>query len=187
VVAPVFVHGEGRGATGCVVVNPPIFLSEDEARQVMMEEAKRAGITISARRTIKNIQVPVTELLLPPREGYEGPIEEKGPPTQLGTLELDGTDPKRNVSFEFVSEDDYIAWKNPKTPISMVQPYDFIDVTQRVRNGLTQSNVKGAYGVFYDPCVGYKDAYDQVEKISGVPTDYKVINAKAAELSKQEL
>src|ERR1035438_3198523 len=38
-VAPLFIHGEGRGAFGCVATNPPIFLSEDEAKQVIREEA----------------------------------------------------------------------------------------------------------------------------------------------------
>src|SRR5450759_3640970 len=44
-VAPVFEHGKGVGSFGCIAVNPPIFLSEDEARQVIVEEAKRAGIS----------------------------------------------------------------------------------------------------------------------------------------------
>ena len=34
-VAPVFIHGEGRGALGCVVVSPPVFLSEAEALEVL--------------------------------------------------------------------------------------------------------------------------------------------------------
>lgn len=38
VVAPIFVHGEGRGATGCEVINPPVFLSEQDAMQVIREE-----------------------------------------------------------------------------------------------------------------------------------------------------
>jgi hypothetical protein len=35
VVAPIFQHGEGRGATGCIVMSPPVFLSEEEALQVI--------------------------------------------------------------------------------------------------------------------------------------------------------
>jgi hypothetical protein len=47
-IAPVFVHGEGRGAIGCVVVAPPVFLSEEEARQVVVEEFKKIGIELDA-------------------------------------------------------------------------------------------------------------------------------------------
>lgn len=38
IVAPIFEHGEGRGATGCVVTAPPVFLSEEEALEVIREE-----------------------------------------------------------------------------------------------------------------------------------------------------
>ena len=38
IVAPIFQHGEGRGATGCIVMSPPVFLSEEEALLVVREE-----------------------------------------------------------------------------------------------------------------------------------------------------
>ena len=34
-VTPIFEHGTGRGATGCIVVSSPVFLSEEEAMQVI--------------------------------------------------------------------------------------------------------------------------------------------------------
>ena len=40
VVAPVFEHGKGRGIAGCIVVAPPVFLSEEEALQVISEERR---------------------------------------------------------------------------------------------------------------------------------------------------
>lgn len=44
VVAPVFEHGDGRGATGCVVISPPAFLSEEEALAVIREELTAHGL-----------------------------------------------------------------------------------------------------------------------------------------------
>jgi hypothetical protein len=52
-VAPLFQHGDGRGSFGCRAVNPPVFLSESEARQVIMDEAKRAGINFAPYRGAK--------------------------------------------------------------------------------------------------------------------------------------
>ena len=46
VVAPIFEHGTGRGADGCVVVSPPVFLSEEEAVQVIREELAKQGIKL---------------------------------------------------------------------------------------------------------------------------------------------
>jgi hypothetical protein len=48
-VAPVFEHGKGQGALGCIVVSPPVFLTEAEARDVIEEEAKKAGVGFAER------------------------------------------------------------------------------------------------------------------------------------------
>ena len=47
IVAPIFKHGEGRGATGCVAVSPPVFLSAEEALHVIKEELTQQGVNIS--------------------------------------------------------------------------------------------------------------------------------------------
>ena len=46
-VAPIFEHGKGRGATGCIVIAPPVFLSEEDARQAIEEELKRIKINFT--------------------------------------------------------------------------------------------------------------------------------------------
>jgi len=46
-VAVVFPHGEGRGSFGCMMVTPPAFLSEEEARQVIREELESLGILLT--------------------------------------------------------------------------------------------------------------------------------------------
>ena len=56
-VAPIFVHGEGRGASGCIVMNPPVFLSEEEALQILGEELARAGIKLGAGRRLNEVTV----------------------------------------------------------------------------------------------------------------------------------
>jgi hypothetical protein len=61
IVAPVFEHGDGRGATGCVAVSPPCFLSEEEAIQAIAEEMARAGAPPSRRG------VPWKEVSIPHR------------------------------------------------------------------------------------------------------------------------
>ncbi|HBO43451.1 MAG TPA: hypothetical protein DD670_05880, partial [Planctomycetaceae bacterium] len=47
VVAPVFEHGEGSGSTGCIVMTPPVFLSEEEAMQIIKDELAKHGIALS--------------------------------------------------------------------------------------------------------------------------------------------
>ena len=51
IVAPIFQHGEGRGATGCIVMSPPVFLSEEEALQVIREEMAAKGVQLGTNQT----------------------------------------------------------------------------------------------------------------------------------------
>ena len=48
-VAPIFVHGEGTGSIGCVMIVPPVFMSEQEAFAIIKSEASSAGLEFSAK------------------------------------------------------------------------------------------------------------------------------------------
>ena len=68
-VAPVFIHGEGTGAYGCIAVTAPFFLSEEEAWEIIKSEAESyKGITF-ARNTppvLEDVKpVSYTHLTLP--------------------------------------------------------------------------------------------------------------------------
>jgi len=59
-VAPIFEHGKGRGVFGGEVA-PPRFLTEEEARNVIVDEAKKAGVTfVAGGPVLPNISVPIT-------------------------------------------------------------------------------------------------------------------------------
>lgn len=47
VVAPLFEHGSGRAATGCVVVSPAVFMTEEEARIIIKEELEKLGFNFT--------------------------------------------------------------------------------------------------------------------------------------------
>jgi len=152
-VAPIFHHGTGRGAFGCVSVAAPYLLSEDEARQVIVEEAATAGIHFTTPgKTLADVERPVTggsSLMLDRRT--------MAPKTRRDRLALDGTDAARNVSFEFVSGRDLDSWsledyQNP----SSVSRYDNLAAAEVLREGLARTGADAVVGVFYDP-VSYYD------------------------------
>jgi hypothetical protein len=58
IVAPIFKHGEGRGAVGCVVVSPPVFLSEEEAMQIIGEELAKSGIRLKGGEALEGVRIP---------------------------------------------------------------------------------------------------------------------------------
>lgn len=159
IVAPIFEHGEGRGATGCVVVNPPVFLSEEEALQVITEELQQAGVHFSQRDVpMNNVSIPL--MIEVRREdwvtGRDG-LTAKPARTQTKSLNLDLVDSTRFVAVEFVSQSDHgdaranydettgsLRW-------SSVQHYDFRDTAAWIGKYAGEQGRGLRLGVFYDP------------------------------------
>ena len=150
-VAPIFLHGDGRGAFGCESVNPPAFLSEDEAREVVLMEGKQAGIDFAIdAKTLSNVPVPLTS--------YGWDEKKKTQESKRRDLLLDGWEKKRKIGFEYISEKDYQDWIAPSIYMSTVQSYDFLDAAKSLRAGLTEVKPTGAYGVFYNPMISLSEA-----------------------------
>ncbi|HEY5910833.1 MAG TPA: hypothetical protein VJA21_09545 [Verrucomicrobiae bacterium] len=151
VVAPIFDHGEGRGATGCVVVAPPVFLSEEEAWQVIDEELEKRGVKLpDARVELRGVQVPRR------METYsvkDGKMEEKIMETK-GSAEafsVDRANAQKHIAVEFVSQQEYSKAGGPFS-MSTVQSYDFRQTARKLAEDLGQQAKDKVYlGVLYDP------------------------------------
>jgi len=154
VVAPIFQHGDGRGATGCIVMSPPVFLSEEEALQVVREELAAKGVQLGTNK-VAVAGVPAGSTWIRPGEKSPTPFES------------DAADPKKKVSVEYVSDSDAREWDleaqleaRPNGPIqlSTVQEYDLPKtsafIASRVKRRATD---KVYFGTFYDPMAGCID------------------------------
>lgn len=100
------------GTYGCVAVNPPVYLTEDEARNIIETEARQSGFDFSERgHVIHGVDLPVT------RHGFSFSArsqERKEPPKKPhkeGETELDGWDAKHHVGYKFVIERDAREWR----------------------------------------------------------------------------
>jgi hypothetical protein len=146
-VAPIFEHGSGRGATGCMVVSPPVFLSEEEALTIIKEELSKAGITMAAGTTVF------------PKVQMHKEIERCS--NGNGTckpLQMDLQDSTGRIHIEFVSYTDNLIMCQkcpPKTvwTWSSAQDYDLKGMAEQMRTGFQQRAGRGVFGVFYDPLV----------------------------------
>lgn len=147
--ARVFAHGEGRGAFGCVAVAPPAFLTEHDARQVILEEFAKAGVhfQLDAKRLpeLRERSVTVEYEKRADGKGYEAhQLEKRGEP-----MLLDGWDPAHQIGFEFISEGDYFKLGGVQSA-STVQDYDFKEVAEKL--AADAGRVSGMHlGIFYDP------------------------------------
>jgi hypothetical protein len=149
IVAPIFNHGEGRGATGCVVIAPPVFLTEEDALQVIQDELSKAGIDLTSRKVVLPEVAIKARIERWETKGNKLDIRQEEVETSK-PLELQLADPKRHVGIEFVGEANYYAVGGASSG-STVQRYDFKDranfVAQQVR-----AKSRGLYvGVLYDP------------------------------------
>jgi len=165
-VAPIFEHGDGRGSFGCESVAPPAFLSEEEAYQVICEEAKKRGINLEKNNEVlKDIQIPVTytyvKKYVPNPENPDEyipvyPSKRK----KKGDLELDGYDQNKKIGFEFVSVDDFIAWQGKSSNWSTVVDYNVLHAAKTLREGIAKKENDKYIGIFYDPMASVGSTQD---------------------------
>ena len=135
---PIFAHGTGRGSYGCESVAPPVFLSEEEAMQVIEEECAAQGIDLTGQKTISGT-FPATSTL---PEAVSGGASDQ---TYTGDLSLDGYSEDLGIGVEFVSTDDILDWKADTGMAATVEEFDLKGTAQRLAD--CTDNV----AVFYDP------------------------------------
>lgn len=180
-VAPIFEHGDGRGVTGCIVVVPSVFLSEEEALQIIKDEISKYNLEFSEKDVLlenvsfrqRAIDWRKEDFYDESRSSEEETTEEAfGFPVDIPTIEqsekdakpmkVDLADAKRKVLVKYVSESDYFNLGGLDESAS-VQSYYFREVAELVAKQVSEKE-KGIYfGVFYDP-MAYVDPPIAVRK-----------------------
>jgi hypothetical protein len=143
-VAPIFVHGDGSGAIGCIVMAFPVFISESEARDIIFGELKKENILIDTADcpTIKFKADPIANSCF-------GSENVRATMANI-TLKLDGYDKSLNFVVEYVSEKDYDLFTSKDGCWSSVQRIDTKRTAEIIRNKLEKNGLYNAV-VFYDP------------------------------------
>lgn len=168
---PFFAHGEGRGSYGCVMVAPAVYLSEEEALQIIKEEAEAKGVVFDDTRKVKGTRFPATNIY-PGDDDYE---------TWRGEIELDGYDSDLQIGFEYVSVSDVSEWAKETDYWSSAGQYDMKGTAERL------SEVVKNTAVFYDPCSD-PSAFDiDREADSGTIEYYKQYISEQKERMEEDL
>jgi hypothetical protein len=195
IVAPLFEHGEGRGVTGCVVHNPPVFLSEEEALQVIKEELAKTGVRLAEPGgDLPGVAIPrrmVHYKKVDDRHVSEV-VEQKD---KAKPVSLDAQDPERKVAVEFVSRQDYHDLGGPFSP-STVEEYDFKKVARELGERASASPRPIRLGVFYDPATVHDlqkmygddkelQALNEKRRLDKSPELQRLINERAVQIGRQ--
>lgn len=186
-VAPIFEHGTGRGAAGCVVVSPPAFLSEEEAMQIIGDELAKHGVELKAGDTLTGVSVPIRVQKFEKIETPTGETEYKtsiaGVPGSAKPLVSDGLDAGRKIAVEFVSQEDYFHLGGVRS-WSTVQEYKFKETAAEFASLVKkQGNDRIFLGIFYDPAA--RAPFPKTTQ-EGAKVDWRTAWKKQREQSKEE-
>jgi hypothetical protein len=167
-VAPIFKHGEGRGATGCVVIAPPVFLSEEEAMQIIREELAKHGVKLGESTTLDDVKIAarIVRSVIEEEHGKRVHKErfEYAEDVAPEPLKLNGIDAARKVAVRFISKKDYFRLGGPNSSYSQnsgrvrvfstVQSYDFHETAEYAAAELQhQGKADLRVAILYDPAV----------------------------------
>ncbi len=138
-IAPIFEYGIGVGARGCVMIAPPVFMSEDDARRVIEDEFRKQNIIISKRNILySNEKVDTMNY-------YD---REKPTDSRKFLLELDGYSDNAKLGYQFVSFQDFL--KSHSSFGGTVVHYDIKKTAEYFRDEMWKRRKMNA-AVFYDP------------------------------------
>jgi len=190
IVAPLLedaLKNDGRGAFGCVVVNPPTFLSENEAMEIIITEFAKAGIKLKKNVTVKNISAPN-----PAKRRFY--ISDKKLPEDIIKTNFDFDLASKNgtLLIEYISRNDYDAWKkpNPKNSWSSVQGFDFAKKAKKAAKAFStyQSSEQKVFGIFFDPLASIKVQWPNLSGIKDPKLRQEAIDEfRKSKLSNGEL
>ena len=152
-VAPVFAHGEGSGATGCIVMSPPVFLSEDEALNIILK-----ALSLEGYNNFSATNVPTYSLKVPNLANSDR-CEQKMTTIKLRT---DAYDKKSKWAIQFISADDFSKFITDDGCQSSVMRYKTKLAAEAVRNELLLKKETNAV-VFYDPVLKNRGSINGLE------------------------
>jgi hypothetical protein len=167
-IAPIFVHGDGVGASGCVMIAPPVYLSEEDALNIISGELKKVGLTFNDKFKGDPIMISRKKVVYNENENIKNWEERYSDTTEIKNLYPDAYNKDLNMIIEFVSYEDYEAFGDEKPEFSSVSEYLIKSSAEKIQKVFKE---KGKYSsvVFYDP-VGWGDisnreqGWDEMEK-----------------------
>jgi hypothetical protein len=137
---------DGRGAFGCVVVNPPTFLAEDEAIELIRKELETAGLSLQECVDLDNVEAPTGGSAIHFRSSDDVP-----PKLSPQVYMFDLADTDRAVFIEYLSARDHKSWVGMDGCSAYY--YDFPSLAKKVSDSFQkrQSDKRTAFGIFFDP------------------------------------
>ena len=190
VVAPILDEAlarDGRGAFGCIVINPPSFLAEDEALELIRTELESAGLQLQDDAVLENMTAPtgpdMSQQVTTNEDGSICISSAWGKPPVLGQrpVRFDWADTNRAVYIEYLGQRDYREWEEASA--SSVDSYDFTKLAGRVAEayGKYPADRRTVFGIFFDPMADEGVEQPQITGLS--PEEGRVLKNETRQAS----
>ena len=170
-VAPIFYHGEGTGALGCVVMTPPKFLGEQEALALIRAQAEEAGLHLTA--------APDGDYAVDPRVHKEKADVSLGGRTYWrrcgNVVSLKVCDPEKKVAVAYVSQKEAVQQHSEDGENfghSTVQSYRFRERAEEAAKDFRKQETPYTIGVFYEPGSGEDETLSPEENLCAQVKDF---------------
>jgi adenylate kinase family enzyme len=163
-IAPIFAHGEGSGATGCSVISPPVFISEEEAKKIIFDALKKANIEFDT------VNCPIIEFVSDPIANSCYGIHSSDSIKSEVKLKMDGYNKQYNFAVQYVSTEDFKKFTSTyKTEVrelcgSSVNSFMTKKAADIIRDVLISKSNTNAV-IFYDP-IPYVEFEKREDKIN---------------------
>jgi len=157
-VAPLFHHGNGIGVYGCVVIMPPVFINEQEAKQIILNELKKEGLVFDS------IAQPNQKIIIKTDKKLWEEIKDDyivRDTTEFKELLFDGYNKDLNLAFCFLSQTNYRAFTDYEPESSSVSHEDYKKTSKKLRGIIKEANNLNAV-IFYEP-IPYPNRDDNSE------------------------
>ncbi len=182
-IAPLFKHGDGVGAFGCIVVAPPVFLSESQMLDVVESELEDLDmsinknyndsqyVSITSKRPKKDFRSFSTNSI----ERYEDTLVTKQIPYDLL---IDSS----NIGIIIISENKYKNYgdKTYGSTVECIAPSNL--ASNILKNN---KNFNKSFVLFYDPAE--KKALERDEENQLFPTSKSTIENKSKEKLREQV
>ena len=146
-IAPIFAHGEGSGAIGCIVISAPVFIGENEALKIISEAFEDEDIKLdTSNLPTNNYQV------LPIENYWRGGL---GDTSKINSrIKIDAFNSNLNLAIFYISSDDFEQFKRNRINQYSISGYD-TKVAAEILNKVLKRQSKTNAVIFYDPIVEY--------------------------------
>ncbi|MCL1921453.1 MAG: hypothetical protein FWG50_10340 [Kiritimatiellaeota bacterium] len=195
---------DGRGSFGCVASSAPVFLSENEAIDLIHTELRKTGLKFQDMVAVDGLPVPAH----PPREedGDEmdflfdeetGQVMPRLKGLDEGTYTFDLGTKDKSVVVKFLGVKDFNAWSYGED-WSSVQRVNYPWLTSRMRGAfaMRDTGVPVVIGLFFDPTTfPSQEARQKINKLAvdrnasneQRQREYEQIRKETKEVAKEKL